>query len=223
MPSPDQDGTGLEAFVRINTVVESPSLVPEIRLHLANKLVPLWHKTEEEMAREGLPPPFWAFAWAGGQALARCVLDDPQWVAGRDVLAFAAGSGVEAIAAAIAGANSVLATDTDPFAAAAVRANAAQNAVTVTASTRNVIGEAGAWDVILAGDILYEQPLARRVLDWLRAEVARGVTVLIGDPGRAYLPAQGLRKVQTCHVPTRKELEDQDVKETSVYCLLIKI
>lgn len=205
------------AFVRANSVLESPPLVPEIRLHLASEVVPLWYKTETELGREGVPPPYWAFAWAGGQALARYVLDTG--VAGA-VLDFGSGSGLVAIAAAKAGAASVLAADIDPFSAAAIRQNAIDNAVDVAVTTDDVIGRDTAWDVILIGDMCYERPLAERLTEWLRARVRAGATVLIGDPGRSYFPTTGVEKLATYTVPTSRDLEDRDARETSVYRLI---
>lgn len=193
--------------------------VPELRLHLAHEAIALWQRTEEELAEMGLPPPFWAFAWAGGQALARYVLDHPAMVAGRHVLDFASGSGLVGIAAAKAGAASVLCADLDEFALEAIALNAEANAVSVRVAGEDQLGQAGAWDVILAGDICYEQALAARVIAWLAAEQARGVSVLIGDPGRAYLPKDRLVSLATYEVQTVGALEDNEIKRTSVWRL----
>jgi predicted nicotinamide N-methyase len=204
------------AFVRANSVLTAPPLVPEIRLHLANEVVPLWYKTEAELGREGVPPPYWAFAWAGGQALARYILD--HGVTGA-VLDFGSGSGLVAIAAAKAGATSVLAADIDSFSAAAIRQNALDNAVAVDVTTDDVIGRDTAWGTILIGDMCYERPLAERLTAWLRERVRAGATVLIGDPGRTYFPKTGVEKLATYTVPTSRDLEDRDMRETSVYRL----
>ncbi len=205
-------------FVRRNTAIAAPPLVPEIRLHLATEITPIWHATEKSLARNALPPPFWAFAWAGGQALARYILDHPERVAGRLVLDFGAGSGLVAIAAAKAGASSVLAADIDHFAAAAIAANAALNEATVTVITTDVTGSADSrWQVVAAGDVCYEQPMADRVMAWLRAQAARGCLVLLGDPGRNYLPNEGLRERARFLVPTSRDLEDRESREGVVW------
>lgn len=213
------DDAARATFIRANTTVQACRIAPEIRLHLADKLVPIWHKTEEELAAEGLPPPFWAFAWAGGQALARHILDHPKLVRAQRVLDFAAGCGVGAIAAVMAGAADVTAAEIDPFACAACRINAELNGVQITVTDENQIGRDGPWDVILAGDILYEQPTARRVETWLAAQAAQGVDVLVGDPGRAYLPKSGLDELALYEVETVLELEDQALKRSRVYRL----
>ena len=207
-------------FVRDNTELMAPPLVPEIRLHLATEVVPLWHKTEEELEAEGIPPPYWAFAWAGGQALARYLLDNPDNVAGRTVLDFGAGSGLVAIAAAKAGAHRVLASDIDSFALAAIALNAEANGPAVGTTSDDVIGTEAAWDVILLGDMCYERPLAERLLGWLTTKAQIGSTrVLLGDPGRSYFPKSGVHKLATYRVQTTRELEDREIRETSVYRL----
>jgi len=204
-----------ESFIRQTTSLAAPPLVPEIRLHLASEVVPLWRKTEEELEREGVPPPYWAFAWAGGQALARYILDNSLKVG--VVLDFGSGSGLVAIAAAKAGAARVLAADIDPFAAAAIALNAQANGVALDITTADVIGRDGDWDTILVGDMCYERPLAERLLAWLDERVAAGATVLMGDPGRSYFPKGGVEKLATYHVQTTRELEDREIRETSVY------
>jgi len=212
---------GRREFIAANTRLQRPPHTPEIELHLADEITPIWKLTEEALAEIGLPPPFWAFAWAGGQALARYVLDHPAIVAGQGVLDFAAGSGIVAIAAARAGAGRVLAADIDPFCAAAVALNAEANGVTVEFTTEDLLGQPPpAWpDVILAGDICYEKPLAAKVLAWLAAARGAGATVLIGDPGRSYFPRTGLAKLAEYQVPTTRELEDMAVKKTAVWAL----
>jgi predicted nicotinamide N-methyase len=209
------------AFVRRNTVIAAPPLVPEIRLHLASEIAPIWRATEESLARGAMPPPFWAFAWAGGQALARYLIDHPAVVAGRSLLDFGSGSGLVAIAAAKAGARSVRAADIDRFAAAAIAANAALNDVRVAVTTADLLDRAGArWDVVAAGDVCYERAMADRVVAWLRRLAAGGSLVLLGDPGRAYLPGTGMRERARYAVPTSRELEDCEVKETIVWEVL---
>jgi predicted nicotinamide N-methyase len=202
-------------FVKETTVLVSPPLVPEIRLHLASELVPLWRKTEEELEKEGVPPPYWAFAWAGGQALARYLLDQKPGMT--SVLDFGSGSGLVAIAAAMAGAGRVLAADIDHFAAAAITLNARENDVRVEVTTDDVIGRDGGWDAILVGDMCYERPLAERLLAWLDQRARAGATILLGDPGRTYFPKAGVEKLATYHVQTTRELEDREIRETSVY------
>jgi predicted nicotinamide N-methyase len=204
-------------FVRANTVIAAPPLVPEIQLYLASEITPLWHATEASLAKNQLPPPYWAFAWAGGQALARHILDHPALVRGRTVLDFGAGSGLVAIAAAMAGAR-VTAAEIDPFATAAIALNAALNGVEIALERADVIGrEPIPWHAVLAGDMCYERPLAERLTLWLRALAARGVTVLLGDPGRAYLPASGLLALARYDVPTSLELEDRLTREGVVW------
>ncbi len=205
-------------FIKTSTTRQSLPLVPEIRLHLASEVLPLWHKTEEELEQEGVPPPYWAFAWAGGQALARYILDHGLKVA--SVLDFGSGSGLVAIAAAKAGAAQVLAADIDRFAAAAIALNANENSVQVEITTDDIIGRKDPWDAILIGDMCYERPLAERLLDWLKDRAGAGATVLMGDPGRAYFPKSGVEKLATYQVQTTRELEDRDIRETSVYRLV---
>ena len=192
-------------------------LVPDISLYLADEAVPLWKKTEEELERDGLPPPFWAFAWAGGQALARYILDHPETVRGRQVLDFASGSGLVAIAAMKAGAAEVTACDIDSFAIAAIGLNAGANGVSVAPLRADIVGQDQGWDTVLAGDICYERDLAERVTDWLFALSRRGATVLIGDPGRSYLPKDRLEKLAVYEVPVTRTLEDSDIKKSSVW------
>ncbi len=206
------------AFIRLETRLLSPPLVPEITLHLAEESLPIWQRTEEELGEIGLAPPFWAFAWAGGQALARYILDHPETVRGKRVLDFASGSGLVGIAARKAGAAHVACADIDPFAHAAIALNAALNAAdAVTVLTTDVIGTRGGWEVVLAGDIAYERDLATRVFAWLETLHAEGVQVWIGDPGRSYLPRDRLEKVAEYAVPVSRELEDAEIKATSVW------
>ena len=209
-------------FIRANAAPTAPSLLPEMRLFLATEVTPLWHATEETLRQTNLPPPYWAFAWPGGQALARWLLDHPETVRGLTVLDFAAGSGVVGIAAALAGAARVVSAAIDNFAAAAIALNAELNGVNVEVIDQDVVGRplegvlAGV-DVALAGDVCYERPMAERVITWFRLLAAQGVTVAIGDPGRAYLPRAGLELVSTVVVPTSLDLEDRERRETSVW------
>jgi predicted nicotinamide N-methyase len=208
-------------FVCHNTAITAAPLVPEIRLHLATEITPIWQATEETLARGAVPPPFWAFAWAGGQALARYILDRPEQIAGRFVLDFGAGSGLVAIAAAKAGAARVVAAEIDHFAAAAIAANAALNKVAIAITTADVIDTADpGWEVVATGDVCYEQPMAARVAQWLPALARRGCLVLLGDPGRAYLPANGLSERARYLVPTSRELEDCEVRDGVVWQVL---
>lgn len=207
-----------EDFIRANTLLQDTPLVPEIELHLASEVVPLWQATEEELAREGLPPPFWAFAWAGGQALARYLLDHPQVVAGKRVLDFAAGSGLQGIAAKRAGAASVEAVEIDAFAADACRLNAAANGVEIAVRQEDIVGSANpGWDVVLAGDVCYERPAAERITTWLRSLSTPHCLVLMGDPGRTYLPREGLERIIGYAVKTSRELEDTDLRNAVVW------
>jgi predicted nicotinamide N-methyase len=225
-------------FIRANTELAAPPLVPEIDLHLATEVVPLWRKTEEELRAEGVPPPYWAFAWAGGQALARFVLDHRNVVAGKSVLDFGTGSGLVAIAAVKSGARVVVAADIDGFAAAAIGLNCWANGVScmlrnpspegpqmgrrgekIEIVTDDMIGRPCGWDVILVGDMCYERPLAERLLLWLHDCARHGAEVLLGDPGRAYFPAHNTVRLATYKVHTTRELEDREIRETSVYRL----
>lgn len=214
------------AFVRQNTLLKPPSLVPELTLHLADKAVPLWELTEAELAEKDLPPPYWAFAWAGGQALARYIIDHPEVAAGKRVLDFASGSGIVAVAALWVSASHVVANDIDPFAAAAITLNAEANAVAGGLETvrRDMLEEPALasdgrplFDLVLAGDVCYELPMSTRTIGWLRRHASAGATVLMGDPGRSYLPDSGLTKLAEYMVPTPRELEDSDLRRTIVW------
>jgi predicted nicotinamide N-methyase len=206
-------------FIMANSRLMSPPLVPEIKLHLAAEVVPLWRATEEELAEAGLPPPYWAFAWAGGQALARHVLDHPALVQGKQVLDIGAGSGLVGLAAVKAGAAQVLAADIDAFACAAIRLNAQANDCALAVTQEDLIGTAGAWDVILVGDLFYERPLAERLQAWLTSMSA---VALLGDPGRNYFPKTNVEKLASYSVQTTRDLEDREIRETGVYRLGIK-
>lgn len=209
-----------QAFIAENTRLQRPPHTPELWLHMADDVTPIWRMTEEALQAIGLPPPFWAFAWAGGQALARYLLDNPQEVAGKSVVDLATGSGLVAIAAMKAGAASVLAIDVDVFAATAVAMNAAANDVAVTCQIADVLDlPPPDADVILAGDICYERPVAQRVMAWLAAAHRAGARVLIGDPERTYFPKDRLVRLAEYQVSTVSALEDQEIKRTSVWTL----
>jgi predicted nicotinamide N-methyase len=211
------------AFLLANTRRTAVPHVPEIMLHVADESVPLWRKTEEELGLIGPPPPYWAFAWAGGQALARYVLDHRDIVRGQRVLDLAAGSGLVAIAAAKAGAAPIVAADIDPLAEAAIALNAAANSVYVDIVIADLLDRPDPigprYDVILVGDLFYECDLAARTLAFLRRHAALGTRVLIGDPGRAYLPRERLTWHCEYTVPVTRELEDQEIKRTAVWSL----
>jgi predicted nicotinamide N-methyase len=206
------------AFIRANTRIGAAPLVPEIALYLATEITPIWQATEDWLREHALEPPFWAFAWPGGQALARHVLDNPAVAARRRVLDFAAGGGIAAIACARAGAAFVEAAEIDDLARAAIRLNADINEVCVTVSAGDVVGAACRWDVILCGDVCYEAPMTEHILPWLRT-MAREAEVWIADPGRAYLPKAGLSQIGRYRVPTSLELEDRLEREVVLYRL----
>jgi predicted nicotinamide N-methyase len=210
-------GPDFRRFILENTSIQSPPHVPEIKLHLADEAHELWHRTEDELEASGLEPPFWAFAWAGGQALARHVLDHPDCVKSKTVLDFATGSGLVAIAARISGAAKVLAADIDPFSADAVSLNAMLNGCSPEHTANNLIGQDQGWDVILAGDVFYDRALAELLLPWFEKMAARGADILIGDPGRTYLPKERLEKLSEHQVQVTRALEDQDVRKTTVW------
>ena len=205
------------AFIRAQTRLTPVPHAPEIALHVADEATALWSKTEEELGEIGLPPPFWAFAWAGGQALARYILDHPETVAGKTVLDFASGSGLVAIAAAKAGAARVVACEIDDFALAAIALNAHANGVRVETIAGDIVGRDDGWDVALAGDVSYERDMAKAVTDWLEALHRRGAFVLIGDPGRAYLARERLARIAEYRVPTTRALEDAEIKKSGVW------
>jgi predicted nicotinamide N-methyase len=207
-----------EAFIRTHTAPGQAPLVPEITLHLATELTPIWQASEAWLAERNIAPPYWAFAWPGSQALARMVLDDPALVHGQRVLDFAAGCGLAAIAAARAGAAHVTAAEIDPMALAACRLNAAANFVAIETAA-DVVGTDAGWHTVLAGDVCYEAPMTHHILPWLRGLAARGAAVWLADPGRAYLPREGLVRHARYDVPTTRELEDRDLREVTVYRL----
>lgn len=205
------------SFIRLHARLAPAPYVPEILLHQADEPIGLWELTEGEFRSEQ-PPPFWAFAWAGGQALARHVLDNPDLVAGRTVLDLAAGSGLVAIAAAKAGAAAVRAVEIDPRAVAAIALNAAENGVTVSVDLGDILtGDAGGAEVVLAGDVFYSKSMADRVTRFLLRAARAGARVLVGDPGRAFLPRERFRAVAAYDVPVPPVLETVSVKHTTVW------
>lgn len=208
------------AFILAQTALGAPPLVPEVKLHLATEITPIWEATEATLTAMNLPPPYWAFAWAGGQALTRFLIDHPDWVRGKRVLDFAAGSGLSAIGAAKAGAALTQAAEIDDFAIAAIALNARINNVVIDLVREDLVGVEPRWDVVLAGDVCYERPMAEKVIAWFRALAGRGVAVLMGDPGRAYLPQSGLLELARYWVPTSLELEDRTERETIVWRLM---
>lgn len=198
----------------------APPHVPEIRLHLADEAHDLWLKTEEDLQAIGLPPPFWAFAWAGGQGLARFVLDQPHIVTGQTVLDFATGSGLVAIAAKLAGADRVTAADIDPWTRSAVTLNAAENHVSIEFCPDDLVGRSLSADLVLAGDVFYDHAFAQRLIPWFAALAEQGTTVIVGDPGRSYLPKERLAALASYEVPVTRALEDSEVKKTTVWRFL---
>ncbi len=202
-------------FIRTHTAATAAALVPEITLQLATEMTPIWQASEGWLQAHGVEPPFWAFAWPGGQALARHILDHPAAVAGRRVLDFAAGSGIAAIAAAKAGAAGVEAAEIDPLAAAAITLNATANGADVVVLAEDLVGTLCRWEVILCGDVCYEAPMTRHILPWLQ-RMAERADVWIADPGRAYLPREGLAPFARYAVPTTSELEDRSERLVTI-------
>ena len=207
-------------FIQANAKLLTVPLVPEIRLYLAEESMPIWQKTEEELGQMNVPPPYWAFAWAGGQALARYLLDNAALVGGRTVLDLGAGSGLTSIAAMKAGAQSVLAADIDRYALVAIALNAGANGVRVATTDADLLaGAPGAFDAILVGDMFYERALAERALAFVEAARAKGAEVLVGDPRRSYFPKERFIQVAEYSVPVTRDLEDMEIKHTAVWAL----
>ena len=207
-----------EAFVRANTILATPALVPEITLHHASEITPIWQATEDWLRETNTQPPFWAFAWPGSIALARHILDHPHLVAGKRVLDFAAGGGLAAIAAHRAGATHVQAAEIDPIAIAAIALNAAQNQAAIHPTFADLVGQQCQWDLILCGDVCYEAPMTNHILPWLKT-MAQSATVWIADPGRTYAPTTGLTRFATYTVPTTQELEDHPSRTVTLALL----
>jgi predicted nicotinamide N-methyase len=212
----------IDDFIRANTVLQAPAMLPELRLHLASEITPIWRASEADLERMGVPPPYWAFCWPGGQAIARHILDHPELVRGKRVLDFAAGSGMAAFAAIKAGAASATGNDIDAYAVAAMRLNAEANGLAIETDGRDLlVCEAQRdFDVILAGDVCYERPLAEAVLAWLQDHAKQGALVLLGDPGRSYRPTRGIEELARYDIPTSLQLENHGMKETIVWHVL---
>lgn len=212
-----------EGFIRANTALETPAMVPEFRLWLATEYVPIWQATEAWLDEQNIDPPYWAFCWPGGQAIARYLLDNPAEVRGKHVIDFAAGSGVSSMAAARCGAASVLANDIDAMSLVAARLNAEANALSFEVSGDDwLAGPDGspAADVVIAGDVCYERDMSVRALAWLRSHARLGRRVLLGDPGRNYFSAQGLVERARYDIPTSLQLENHGMRETVVWQVL---
>jgi predicted nicotinamide N-methyase len=212
-----------EGFIRANTALEAPAMVPEFRLWLASEYVPIWQATESWLEEQNIDPPYWAFCWPGGQAVARYLLDNPATVAGKRVIDFAAGSGVSSMAAAKAGAASVIANDIDVLSLIAARLNAEANGLAIDTSSTDWLaapGETPDADVVIAGDVCYEREMSAQALAWLRSQAARGRLVLLGDPGRNYFSAQGLEEQARYEIPTSLQLENRGMRETVVWRVL---
>lgn len=210
--------TSAEAFIKANTVLSAAHHVPEIQLYLATEITPIWQATETWLAERNIEPPFWAFAWPGGQALARHVLDHPALVAGKRVLDFAAGGGIAAIACVMAGAADVEACEIDDLALAAIGLNATVNGVTIRQSG-NIVGSLCRWDLILCGDVCYEAPMTGHIMPWLTS-LTPWAEVWIADPGRAYLPTNGLAPIASYRIETTLELEDRANRAVTLYRVL---
>ncbi len=215
MTATEHPSVSAEAFIKANTVLALVPHVPEARLYLATEITPIWQATETWLAERNIEPPFWAFAWPGGQALARHILNNPALVAGKRVLDFAAGGGIAAIACAMAGAADVEACEIDDLALAAIGLNAAVNGVTIRRSG-DIVGSPCSWDLILCGDVCYEAPMTSHIMPWL-ISLTPMANVWIADPGRAYLPKDGLAPITTYRIETTLELEDRTSREVTLY------
>ncbi|QUS55409.1 class I SAM-dependent methyltransferase [Pseudovibrio brasiliensis] len=211
--------TDRRKFILEQTRIHPVPHAPSISLHLADESVDLWRMGEEELEELGVPSPFWAFAWAGGQALARYILDNPEVVQGKRILDFASGSGLVAIAAMKAGAASAVAADIDTFASDAALINAAQNRVTIEVTAEDLLeSKLDGYDLICCGDVFYDPDMTAKVLSWLDASRrAEPIPILVGDPQRSYFPTSRLKHLQTYEIPVQRELEDNETKKTSVY------
>jgi predicted nicotinamide N-methyase len=209
----------IEDFLRANTILSRPDFVPQIALHLATSITPIWTATEDWLEISGLEPPFWAFAWPGSLALARHILDHPACVADKRILDFGAGCGLAAIASAMAGAAHVDAAELDAMAIAAIKLNAEENHVSITTLQGDLVGSEGRWDIIMCGDVCYAAPMAAHILPWLR-RLAVTAEVWLADPGRAYAPRDGLIRFADMIVPTTLELEDRTERQVVLARLL---
>jgi predicted nicotinamide N-methyase len=213
------DRASLVRFIEQHTKPLQPPLVPELTLYLAEESLPIWQKTEDELGEMNVPPPFWAFAWAGGQAMARYLFDNPETCRGRTVVDLGSGSGISAIAAAKTGAARVLAADIDALALAATELNARANHVSIETTIDDLLSQADLrrTGVVIIGDLFYERELADRVLAFIAAAKASGSTVLIGDPQRSYFPRDRFEMLMEYQVPVTGELEDAELKRTAVW------
>jgi predicted nicotinamide N-methyase len=207
-----------KAFILENTRLVSPAICPEVRLHLITDSCPLWHATEQELATLGIGDPYWGFCWAGGQALARYILDHPDVVAGKRVFIFGAGCGIEAVVAGLSGAGFILGSDTDPMAAEAARLNGPANGVTVETTTEDLIGAPlDGFDVVLAGDMFYDPAFSRKVLAWFGALAADGLKVFLSDPCRGNLSDFPLKPLATYKAPSDVDIFGKYLMDTVVY------
>ena len=209
----------MNPFIAAHTTLTHAPLVPEIALHLTTEITPIWQASEAWLQKANIEPPFWAFAWPGGQVIARHVLDHPNVVRGRRVLDFAAGCGIAAIACALSGARAE-AAEIDAMAIAAIQLNAATNDAVVTTLAEDVVGQPCRWDLILCGDVCYEAPMTAHILPWLK-RMAAETEVWVADPGRAYLPTDGLTPLAEFDVPTSLELEDRTLRRTKLFRLTV--
>ena len=212
------DHNSVVRLITENTKLISPPLVPEMLLHLAAESLPIWQKTEDELGEINLPPPYWAFAWAGGQAVARYLIDHPEICRGQSVLDLGSGSGISAIAAAKTGAHSVVAADIDKVALAACDLNARANAVDLKITGADLLAEPPRGeDIVIIGDLFYERQLADRVVAYIAEAKACGSAVYIGDPQRSYFPEGRYTRLAEYQVPVTRELEDAEIKRTAVW------
>ena len=212
-----------ENFIKTNTALEAPVMVPEFKLYLATEYVPIWQATESWLEEKNVDPPYWAFCWPGGQAIARYLLDHPETVRGKRVIDFAAGSGVSSLAAMRAGAASVIANDIDALSLIAAQLNARANGLTIATSVEDWLAGPAAQpntDVVIAGDVCYEREMSVKALAWLRTHAHAGRLVLLGDPGRNYFSAQGLEELARYDIPTSLQLENRGMRETVVWRVL---
>ncbi|NLJ26898.1 MAG: methyltransferase [Deltaproteobacteria bacterium] len=213
-----------KVFILENTQLTPPHLCPEIQLHLITDSCPLWHATEPDIERLGIGDPYWGFCWAGGQALARYLLDHPEEVAGKRVIDFGAGCGVEAVAAMMSGAAFLLASDIDPLAVEATRLNALVNGVSMETTTRDLVGDPlTGFDVLLAGDMFYDPAFSRSVLSWFAALTARGMKILLGDPSRGNIKDTPVEPLASYQAPSDVDLVGKYLQKTTVYAIAPRI
>lgn len=213
-----KDINAVKSFIRANTEVLFPPLVPEIKLYLAEESLPIWQQTEEQLQQQNIPPPFWAFAWAGGQALARYILDNPLLVKGKCVADIGTGSGLAALAAKYAGADKVMASDLDPLSVIAAELNGELNKLPISVTAENILeAPPSGFEVYIIADMFYERGLAETALNFAQSAKAQGATILVGDPQRNYFPTDVFTRLATYEVAVTRELEDALIKKTSVW------